>query len=182
MCVLISSTSAASPISHSKEEFSEILIPWKSVQWEPSCSKRTDRHDAANSRFSQFSGRAYQGNSVRYETFKNTSKSHWQHMKHERLWRSYHMRSQNNCLHRPFPAEQTSFLIDFKVHFINFPLVFVNSLIGTFSDRNVGHSTYRHWQLGNDLARSQCEITATWGRMLSDTELDMVRATRTKVV
>ena len=29
-------------------------IPWKSVQWEPSCSIRTDRHDEANSRFSQF--------------------------------------------------------------------------------------------------------------------------------
>jgi hypothetical protein len=31
---------------------------WKSVQGEPSCSMRTDRHDEANSRFSQFSGRA----------------------------------------------------------------------------------------------------------------------------
>jgi len=34
----------------------------KSVQWEPSCSVRTDgqtdRHDEANSRFSQFSERA----------------------------------------------------------------------------------------------------------------------------
>ena len=29
-------------------------ISWKSVQWEPSCSMRTDKHDGANSRFSQF--------------------------------------------------------------------------------------------------------------------------------
>ena len=38
-------------------------IPWKSVQWEPSCSMRTDRqtdrHDEANSRFSQFCERAW---------------------------------------------------------------------------------------------------------------------------
>jgi len=37
-------------------------ISWKSVQWEPSCSMqtdgRTDRHDEANSRFSQFFKRA----------------------------------------------------------------------------------------------------------------------------
>ena len=29
-------------------------ISFKSVQWQPSCSLRTDRHDGANSRFSQF--------------------------------------------------------------------------------------------------------------------------------
>jgi hypothetical protein len=29
-------------------------ISWKSVRWEPSCCMRTDRHDEANSRFSQF--------------------------------------------------------------------------------------------------------------------------------
>jgi len=29
-------------------------ISWKSVQWEPSYSMRTDRHDEADSRFSQF--------------------------------------------------------------------------------------------------------------------------------
>jgi len=33
-------------------------IPWKSVQWEPSCSMRTDGHDEANSRFSEFCERA----------------------------------------------------------------------------------------------------------------------------
>ena len=37
-------------------------ISWKYVQWEPSCSMRTegktDRHDEANSRFSQFCERA----------------------------------------------------------------------------------------------------------------------------
>jgi len=46
-------------------DFRKILkyqISLKSVQWEPSCSMRTDgqkdRHDEANSRFSQFSERA----------------------------------------------------------------------------------------------------------------------------
>jgi len=29
-------------------------ISWKSVQWEPRCSLRTDRHDESNSSFSQF--------------------------------------------------------------------------------------------------------------------------------
>ena len=29
-------------------------ILWKSVQWKPSCSMRTDRRDEVNSRFSQF--------------------------------------------------------------------------------------------------------------------------------
>jgi len=33
-------------------------ISWKSVQWEPSCSIRTDRHDDAKGRFSQFCKRA----------------------------------------------------------------------------------------------------------------------------
>jgi hypothetical protein len=39
------------------EKFKKILncrISWKSFQWEPSCSIRTDKHDGANSRFSQF--------------------------------------------------------------------------------------------------------------------------------
>jgi hypothetical protein len=31
----------------------------KSIQWEPSCSIRTDRHDEANNRFSQFYKRTY---------------------------------------------------------------------------------------------------------------------------
>jgi hypothetical protein len=34
-------------------------IPWKSVQWEPSCFMRTDWHEKAKSRFSQFYERAY---------------------------------------------------------------------------------------------------------------------------
>jgi len=33
-------------------------ISWKSVQWESSCSMRTDRHDEANSRFLHFCERA----------------------------------------------------------------------------------------------------------------------------
>jgi len=36
----------------------QISNSWKSVQWDPSCSRRTDRrsgrHEGANSRFSQF--------------------------------------------------------------------------------------------------------------------------------
>jgi hypothetical protein len=44
------------------EKFLKYQISWKSVQWEPSCfmgtdgqtDGRTDRHDEANSRFSQF--------------------------------------------------------------------------------------------------------------------------------
>ena len=46
-------------------DFQKVLkynIEWKSVQWEPSCytwtGVRTDRHDEANSRFSQFCERA----------------------------------------------------------------------------------------------------------------------------
>jgi hypothetical protein len=38
-------------------DFRKILkykISWKSVQWEPSCSMRTGRHNEANSRYSQF--------------------------------------------------------------------------------------------------------------------------------
>jgi len=31
-------------------------ISWESVRWEPSCCVRNDRHDEANSRFSQYSG------------------------------------------------------------------------------------------------------------------------------
>jgi len=34
-------------------------IPWKSVQWEPRCCMRTDRHDETNCRFSQFCDRFY---------------------------------------------------------------------------------------------------------------------------
>jgi len=40
------------------ERYSKYQISWKSVQWEPSYSMwtdgRTDRHDEANSLFSQF--------------------------------------------------------------------------------------------------------------------------------
>jgi hypothetical protein len=42
--------------------FSTVLkyqISWKSIQWEPSCSMRTDRHDKANSRSSKFCKRTY---------------------------------------------------------------------------------------------------------------------------
>jgi len=38
-------------------DFWQILkyqISWKSVQWVPSCSVQTDRHEKANSRFSQY--------------------------------------------------------------------------------------------------------------------------------
>jgi hypothetical protein len=34
------------------------VISRKSVQWQPTCFVRTDRHDEANSRFSQFCDRA----------------------------------------------------------------------------------------------------------------------------
>jgi uncharacterized protein YozE (UPF0346 family) len=34
-------------------------ISWKSVQWELSCSMRTNKHDKTNSRFSQLCERAY---------------------------------------------------------------------------------------------------------------------------
>jgi ribonuclease HI len=38
-------------------------ISWNSVQWEPSCSlrtvRRTDKHEEANSSFSQFCDRAW---------------------------------------------------------------------------------------------------------------------------
>jgi len=36
------------------ERFFKYQISWKSFQSEPSCSMRTDRHDDANNRFSQF--------------------------------------------------------------------------------------------------------------------------------
>ena len=87
----------------------------------------------------------------------------------ETLRSLYHKRSPNTCFQRQFPAKQTSFLIDFKVHIISSPLFFYNGLIGMFSETNVGHFSYRHWQLGNDLVWSQCEIIETWGHMLSDT-------------
>ena len=38
----------------------EYQIPWKSVQWQSSCSMRTDGHEEASSRFSQFRERALQ--------------------------------------------------------------------------------------------------------------------------
>jgi len=41
----------------SSTQFRKVLkykISWKSVQWKPSCSMRTDGHYEANSRFSQF--------------------------------------------------------------------------------------------------------------------------------
>jgi hypothetical protein len=39
------------------EKIHKHQISWKSVQWEPSCSMRTDRHDEGNSRFLQFCDR-----------------------------------------------------------------------------------------------------------------------------
>jgi len=36
------------------EKMLKCQLSWKSIQWEPSSSMRTDRHDKANSRFSQF--------------------------------------------------------------------------------------------------------------------------------
>jgi len=36
------------------EKFFKYQISWKSVQCKPSCSVRTDRHEEANSGFSQF--------------------------------------------------------------------------------------------------------------------------------
>jgi len=36
------------------EKILKYHISGKSVQWEPSCFMRTDRHDEANTRFSQF--------------------------------------------------------------------------------------------------------------------------------
>ena len=49
-------------LQFSRQIFQNKQIPWKSVQWEASCPMRTDgrkdRHDEANSRFSQFWERA----------------------------------------------------------------------------------------------------------------------------
>ena len=41
-------------IEFRKKKFHKYQISWKSVLWKPNCSMRTDRHDEANSRFSQF--------------------------------------------------------------------------------------------------------------------------------
>jgi len=35
-------------------KISQNQVSWNPFQWEPSCSIRTDRQDATNSRFSQF--------------------------------------------------------------------------------------------------------------------------------
>jgi len=43
---------------HIFERYSNIEFNKKFLSWEPSCSMRTDRHDAANSRFSLFCERA----------------------------------------------------------------------------------------------------------------------------
>ena len=40
------------------EKYSDIKFHEKFFQWEQSCSRRTDRHDAAKSRLSQFYERA----------------------------------------------------------------------------------------------------------------------------
>jgi hypothetical protein len=48
-------------LEFSRQIFEKILkyqISWKSVQWEPSCSMRTGRHDEGNSHFLQFCDRA----------------------------------------------------------------------------------------------------------------------------
>ena len=47
-------------------------ISWKSLQWEPSCTMQTDgqteRHDEADSRFSQFCERAWKSDTVWQKT------------------------------------------------------------------------------------------------------------------
>ena len=67
-CILVcfmSSTRYSSRISMKLEFHRQIFrkihkckISWKSVQWEPSCSMRTDGRDETNSRFSKFCERA----------------------------------------------------------------------------------------------------------------------------
>jgi len=39
---------------HILEKSSQYQISWKTVQWEPTCSMRTDGHDEANSCVPQF--------------------------------------------------------------------------------------------------------------------------------
>ena len=46
--------------SHIYEKKLKSQVSSKSVQWEQSCSLRTDEHDEANSRFSHFCERAQQ--------------------------------------------------------------------------------------------------------------------------
>ena len=45
--------------------FEKYQISWKSVQWEPSCSMWSDRHDEAYSRFPQFCEKAQEVNLVK---------------------------------------------------------------------------------------------------------------------
>jgi len=47
-------------------------ISWKSVQWKPSTSMRTDRHDKANSHFSQICESAYTQNITQQKTSRRT--------------------------------------------------------------------------------------------------------------
>ena len=57
----------------SRHRFSKNTQIWtfgsKSAQWEPSCSMRTDRHDEANNRFSEFCKRAQNQSQCKYFSF-----------------------------------------------------------------------------------------------------------------